>query len=163
MQVQIARDRLQEQVDVVTIPQDDAWFRDTAPTVIFWLLVVGDTLRRWCLENTVLKAAPDPRREHLTGLFEVQFLTKKTRLAGVDWKFNGYGGDVYDSWERDEKALFLCCTCVGRCRLQAYFDGALESAEASSLLTVDCGMHFAESSSNSISCRHCSGGRLHTC
>ena len=46
VQVAAARAALPEQVRVVCLPQDDAWFRDSGPTVgrsltCCWLLVAG--------------------------------------------------------------------------------------------------------------------------
>ena len=55
MQVAAARAALPEQVRVVCLPQDDAWFRDSGPTVGCWLVLVAGCCHCTCLNQVNAK------------------------------------------------------------------------------------------------------------
>lgn len=106
-----ARAALPDHVRVVPLPQDDAWFRDTGPTVS--AAAAGAAFchaarRRLqlrllalpCWLPTLAPRLPSPR----------QFVVReegggRRSVAGVDWRFNAWGGvegGLYASWQRDD-------------------------------------------------------------
>jgi agmatine deiminase len=87
-------------LDVVVVPSDDSWARDTAPT----FLVDG-----------------------------------RGGLAGVDWRFNAYGG-IYDEFRRTAAMARRILTLVGARRFAApivFEGGAVHTDGCGTLLTTE--------------------------
>ena len=109
-QAEAARAALPEGVRVLEVPQDDAWFRDTGPTVrgqAGWRLGCCWIGRSGAVPPPTGCPAADHSPPPL-GNTALQMVVRdgaadgSAAVAGVDWDFNAWGG-LYASCSRDQE------------------------------------------------------------